>query len=74
MTIINGLLALFCIGILASCVLCIVWFLWAMMVSFYTIYFKKPKKKPCSHPSFRYTDLDPLKPWTCSVCKMNSEI
>ena len=73
MTIINGLFALFCIGMLAGCVLCVVWFLWAMMVNFYKIYIKKPKKVACNHPSFHYTEIDPLKPWTCSVCKINVE-
>lgn len=70
MMIIKGLLLLFFIGFLSSCVVCVIWFLWALMINFWKVYLKSSKvsKVQCSHPSSRYTDTHPDLVWTCTEC------
>lgn len=68
-TIIHVLFTLFLLGIILGFVITVFWFCYAMLVNFYKIYLKQPKKD-CQHTNTTYHDgLYDF--WKCNDCGGN---
>lgn len=67
-TFLKAVFAVFCISIVIGMIVCVLWFIGAMVVNFWKIYIKKKPIKNCQHPNTVYTENHPDKVWTCCDC------